>query len=83
MSERSRRTYTPHAQLIVTEEWLGRREEPSPEQLAVIEEYREKYLQTFGAYPAGSHYIDSLDCFVALLRPGGLPTALPGSTNTH
>jgi hypothetical protein len=76
-------TYTPHAQLLKDEQWLGRRIEPTAEQLAVIEEYREKYLQTFGAYPAGSHYIDALDAFVALLRPGGLPTALPGAANTH
>ena len=47
------RVYTPHAQLIENEEWFGRRKEPTPEQLVVIEAYREKYLQAFGAYPAG------------------------------
>ena len=65
--------YTPHAQLIESEQWLGRRKEPTPEQLTVIEEYRGKYLRTFGPYPAGTHYIDGLDLFVSLLRPGGIP----------
>ena len=83
MSESPRRTYTPHAQLITDEQWLGRRSQPTPEQLVVVEDYREKYLQAFGVYPAGSHYLDALDAFVALLRPGGLPTALPGTAHTH
>jgi hypothetical protein len=67
------RTYTPHAQLIENEEWFGRWKEPTPEQLVVIEAYREKYLQAFGVYPAWTHYIDALDRFVSLLRPGGIP----------
>jgi hypothetical protein len=67
--------YAPHAQLLEKEQWLGRRREPTPEQLAVIEAYGEKYREAFGEWPAGTHWVDALGLFVSFLRPGGLPDA--------
>ena len=53
--------------------------QPTPEQLVVIEEYREKYLQAFGVYPAGSHYLDALDkTSCGCSAPAGIPTGAPG-----
>jgi hypothetical protein len=56
--------YTPHAQIIESETCYTRRREPTPAQLTVIEECREAYRQTLGAYPAG----DALGLYPRIVR---------------
>ncbi|MEO7136610.1 MAG: hypothetical protein ABI037_02735 [Gemmatimonadales bacterium] len=56
----------------MSEQVYGRFRDPTPEELAVIEDYREKYRAIYGIYPAGSHWIDGVGALVSLLRPGGI-----------
>lgn len=65
--------YTPHAQIVETEEIHGTLRQPTPEELTVIEEYRNLYRERFDEYPAGTHWVDTLRTMVLLRRPGGLP----------
>lgn len=65
--------YTSRAQVVDGEEKVyGRYREPTPDELEHIDYYREKYLATFGVYPAGTHWIDEVRALVNLLRPGGI-----------
>jgi hypothetical protein len=64
--------YTPHARIVVKERVEGLSREPNPGELQALEEYREKYLQSFGEWPAGTHFVDTLQKF-ALFRREGLP----------
>lgn len=64
--------YTPHARIVVEERVEGHSREPDPGELRALEEYREKYRQTFGEWPAGTHWVDTLQKF-AIFRRSGLP----------
>jgi hypothetical protein len=66
--------YTAHAQIIDEERVEGQCHQPSPDELALIEEYRETYLKAYGLYPAGSHWVEAVGKMVLLRRPGGIPT---------
>jgi hypothetical protein len=63
---------TPHARIVVDERVEGRSREPNPDELKALEEYRQKYRQTFGEYPAGTIWVDALQKF-AIFRRSGLP----------
>lgn len=64
--------YTPHARIVVTETVEGRSREPAPAELEKLEEYRQTYYNAFGEYPAGTHFVDTLQKF-AIFRRSGLP----------
>jgi len=65
--------YIGRAQIVVDDEKVyGRYRDPTPEELLLIDEYRERYQQAFGVEPAGSHWIDSVRALVSLLRAGGI-----------
>lgn len=68
-------TYTAHAQIVLTEQVYGQFREPTPSELVIIEQYREKYKRIFEVYPAGSHWVDGVGALVSLLRPGGITSA--------
>lgn len=64
--------YISRAQMCETDMVYGRFRDPTPEELVVIDEYREKYLAAFGVYPAGSHWVDGVHSLVNMVRPGGI-----------
>jgi hypothetical protein len=66
-------SFCAHAQMVLSEQVYGQFRNPTPEQLIVIEAYRERYRATFGEYPAGHHWIDGVKALVSLLRPDGIP----------
>lgn len=64
--------YTPHARIVVSETVRGRSREPTPEELEKLEHYRNRYCREFEEYPAGTHFVDTLQKF-AIFRRDGLP----------
>jgi hypothetical protein len=68
--------YTPHARIVVEERVEGRSREPAPEELELLEDYRQSYNAAFGNYPAGTHFVDTLQKF-AIFRRSGLPQDQP------
>jgi hypothetical protein len=69
--------YTPHARIVVSEKVEGRSREPTPEELEKLEDYRRRYNNEFGEWPAGTHFVDTLQKF-ALFRRDGLPQTPEG-----
>lgn len=64
--------YTPHARIVVTETVEGRSKEPTPDELVKLEDYRARYRNEFDEYPAGTHFVDTIQKFV-IFRRSGLP----------
>ena len=65
--------FIARAQIVESENVYGQFRDPTAAELAVIDDYIEKYCRTFGVEPAGSHWIDGVGCLVSLLRKGGIP----------
>jgi hypothetical protein len=70
--------YTAHAQIVEGESVYGRYRDPRIAEITLIEIYRERYRDAFEVYPAGTHWVDSVNALVNLLRPGGIPTSSSG-----
>lgn len=59
-------TRSRRAPVIADEKVTRRRRQPTPDQLRVIEAYRDSYGTAFGVEPAGLHWLERLQAFVLL-----------------